>query len=76
MKKLDLSLFEAYFKEGENFEITEEEYEKEVKKKLPGLRYLETRSPVAKMAHEFDYSLKVEERIYKVLVFTKLEDRK
>ena len=31
MKKLDLSLFEAYFKEGENFEITEEEYEKEVR---------------------------------------------
>lgn len=71
MRKLDLSLFEKHFEKGENFEITEEEYEKGVKTKLPQTKYLETGSPVAKMAHKFNYKLKVEERIHKVLVFTK-----
>lgn len=33
MASLDLSLFESYFHGGENFEITEAEYEKRVKKK-------------------------------------------
>jgi len=33
MASLDLSLFEPYFRGGENFEITEAEYEKGVKKK-------------------------------------------
>lgn len=74
--KLDLGMFEEYFKKGKNFEITEEEYVKSVNKALPQTRYLQTSSPVAKMAHAFNFRLKVEERIHRVLVFTKLEGRK
>ena len=35
MAKLDLSLLEPYFQKGENFELTEAQYEEKVKKALP-----------------------------------------
>jgi len=75
MAPLDLSLFEPFFRGGENFEITEAEYEKGVKKKLPDVKYLQSRSPVARKAHENGYRLKVEERIQRVLIFTKMEEK-
>lgn len=71
MALLDLSSFEQLFQKGENFEITEEQYEEKVKKKLPQTNYLKKRSPVARKARDFGYMLHVEERIHRVLVFTK-----
>ncbi len=71
MALLDLSSFEQLFQKGENFEITEEQYEEKVKKKLPQTNYLKKRSPVARKARDFGYKLYVEERIHRVLVFTK-----
>ena len=56
---------------GKNFEITEEEYVNSVKKKLPQTQYFESRSPVACKAREFGYKVRVEERVHRVLVFTK-----
>ena len=35
MAKLDLSLLEPYFQKGENFELTEAQYEEKVKKPYP-----------------------------------------
>lgn len=71
MALLDLSSFEQLFQKGENFEITEDQYEEKVKKKLPQTNYLKKRSPVARKARDFGYKLHVEERIHRVLVFTK-----
>ena len=51
MALLDLSSFEQLFQKGENFEITEEQYEEKVKKKLPQTNYLKKRSPVARKAY-------------------------
>ena len=53
MALLDLSSFEQLFQKGENFEITEEQYEEKVKKKLPQTNYLKKRSPVARKARDF-----------------------
>ena len=71
MPKLNLSLLEPYFKTGKDFEITEEQYEANVNRKLPESKYLVKQSPVAKRAKEAGYTLKVEERIHRVLIFTK-----
>ncbi len=71
MASLDLTLFEKHFSEGKNFEITEEEYVNNVKKKLPQTQYFVSRSPVACKAREFGYKVRVEERVHRVLVFTK-----
>lgn len=76
MALLDLSSFEQLFQKGENFEITEEQYEEKVKKKLPQTNYLKKRSPVARKARDFGYKLHVEERIHRVLVFTKNENER
>ena len=74
MPKLNLSLLEPYFQKGKDFEITEEQYEENVKKKLPESKYLVKKSPVAKKAQEAGYTVKIEERIHRVLIFTKTEE--
>lgn len=72
MPKLDLSLLEPYFEKGEDFELTAEQYEEKVKKPLPKTEYhIKKKSPLAKMAQELGYSIQVEERIQRVLIFTK-----
>ena len=72
MAKLDLSLLEPYFQKGENFELTEAQYEEKVKKALPKTEsYIRKTSPLAELATKSGYSIKVEERVHRVLVFTK-----
>ena len=75
-RKLDLSEFEKAFAEEKDFELTEEEYKKWVNKELPQSKYFEKRSPVAKKAKEAGYEMRVEERIHRVVIFTKKEDNK
>ena len=72
MTALDLSSFEPYFRSGKYFEMTEEQYVENIRRKLPETKYLEKRSPVARKARDFGYKLRVEERIHKVLIFTKV----
>ena len=72
MPKLDLSPLEPYFEKGEYFELTAEQYEEKVKKPLPKTNYhIKKKSPLAKMAQESGYSIEVEERIQRVLIFKK-----
>lgn len=40
MPKLDLSAFEALLEQGNNFEVTEEQYENSVRKAMPKTDYL------------------------------------
>lgn len=75
MAALDLSSFEPYFRGGKNFEMTEEQYVENVRRKLPETKYLEKRSPVSRKARDFGYKLRVEERIHKVLIFTKVGEK-
>lgn len=74
MPKLNLSALEKLFEQGKNFEFTEEQYEKTVKKSMPKTDYLKRGSPVARKAKEHGYKIRVEERKHRVLVFTKAED--
>lgn len=76
MPKLDLSMFPPLLANGRNFEVTEEQYENNVKKTLPKTDYLKSRSPVAKLAKEYGYIIQVEERIQRVLIFKKQEEVK
>ena len=72
MPKLDLSLLEPYFEKGKDFELTAEQYEEKVKKPLPQTKYhITKKSPLAKLAHENGFSVQVEERVHRVLVFKK-----
>lgn len=75
-RKLDLSAFEPLLKQGNNFEVTEEEYENNVRKAMPETNYLKKNSPVAKLAKEYGYKLRVEERIQRVLIFTSGDEKK
>ncbi len=70
-KKLDLSSFEPLMKSGNDFEVTEEQYERAIRKAMPETNYLKKNSPVAKLAKENGYKIQVEERIHRVLVFQK-----
>lgn len=63
--------FEKHFSDEKDFEITEEEYVNNVKKKLPQTQCFESRSPVACKAREFGYKVRMEDRVHRVLVFTK-----
>lgn len=74
MPKLDLSSFAPLLEQGKNFEITEEQYEENVKKGMPATNYLKKSSPLAKLAKEYGYRIQVEERIHRVMIFTKQED--
>lgn len=71
MPKLDLSTFEALLEQGNNFEVTEEQYENSVRKAMPKTDYLKKKSPVAKLAKEYGYKIQIEERIQRVMLFTK-----
>ncbi len=71
--KLDLSSFESLMKQGNNFEMTEEQYEMAIKKAMPQTGYLRTKSPVAKLAKKYGYKIQVEERIHRVITFQKKE---
>ena len=75
MPKLDLSSFEAMLQQGRSFELTEAQYEENIKSHMPQTNYLKKNSPVAKKAKEYGYQVCVEERIHRVLIVTKLEDR-
>lgn len=55
--------------------MTEEQYVENVRRKLPETKYLEKRSPVSRKARDFGYKLRVEERIHKVLIFTKVGEK-
>lgn len=76
MPKLDLSSFEKMLQQGKSFELTEEQYEENVKKRMPQTDYLKRNSPVAKKAKEYGYRIHVEERIHRVLIVTKTENKK
>lgn len=72
MPKLDLSPLEPYFKKGKDFELTAEQYEEKVRKPLPKTEYhIKKTSPLAKLAQKQGFSIQVEERVHRVLVFTK-----
>lgn len=73
MPKLDLSSFEPFLEQGGKFEITEEQYVKNVKKDMPATDYLKKSSPLAKLAKKYGFKIHVEERIQRVLIFTKRE---
>lgn len=75
-RKLDLSTFEPLLKQGNNFEITQEQYENAIKKEMPKTDYLRRNSPVAKLAKEYGYRIQVEERIHRVMVFEKVRETK
>lgn len=70
-RQLDLSSFEPLMKLGKDFEVTEEQYEKAIKKPMPQTNYLKKNSPVATLAKKNGYKIQVEERIHRVLIFRK-----
>lgn len=74
MAKLDLSALIPLLKQGHSFELTEEQYKEKIKRALPKTDYLKRSSPVAKKAKEYGYKIQVEERIHRVLIFTKKPD--
>lgn len=74
MAKLDLTALIPLLSEGVSFELTEKQYEEKIKKPLPKTYYLKTRSPIAKVAKNYGYIIQVEERVHRVLVFSKAED--
>lgn len=73
MPALDLSAITHLLGQGQQFELTEEQYEAIVKRPLPQTNYLKKRSSVAKKAKEFGFSIEVEDRIHRVLIFKKKE---
>lgn len=75
MPKLDLSSFEKMLQQGKSFELTEAQYEENIKRHMPQTDYLKRNSPVAKKAKEYGYQVQVEERIHRVLIVTKMEDK-
>lgn len=72
-RKLDLSSFETLLRQGNDFEVTEEQYENDVQKEMPKTYYLRTTSPVATLAKKYGYQIQIVERIHRVLIFTKQE---
>lgn len=75
MPKLDLSSFAPLLEQGKNFEITEEQYVENVKKRMPATDYLKKGSPLATLAKKCGFRIQVEQRIQRVLIFTKREKR-
>lgn len=73
-RKLNLSAFEPLLEQGNRFEVTEEQYENSVGTTMPKTYYLKKNSPVAKLAKEYGYQIQVEERIHRVMIFTKKEE--
>ena len=72
MPKLDLTLLEPYFEKGEDFELTAEQYEEKVKKPLPKTEYhIRKKSPLARLAQKQGFSIHIEERVHRVLIFKK-----
>lgn len=71
MPELDLSALIPLLEEGKSFELTEEQYEEKIKRNVPGTDYLKRRSPVARKAKDYGFSLNVEDRSHRVLIFTK-----
>ncbi len=69
MAKPNLTNFEALFKSGENFSITEEQYLQESGQRFPKQPYLQNNSALARMAKSYGYEIKVEN----VLVILKKE---
>lgn len=67
MPQLDLSALIPLLERGQPFELTEKQYEEKIKKELPKKR----NSPIARKAKEYGYKIQVEERIHRVLIFTK-----
>ena len=59
-KKLDFSAFEAQLSSGKSFEITDWEYQQKVGQPMPKTKsYLKNTSPLADLAHEYDYRLEI-----------------
>lgn len=73
MAKLDLSELTPMLEQGRSFELTEKQYEEKIKRAMPKTDYLKRRSPVAKEAKARGFTLAVEERVHRVLIFTKKE---
>lgn len=73
MAKLDLSALTPLLERGSSFELTEKQYEEKIKRAMPKTYYLKRNSPVAKQAKEHGFTLTVEERVHRVLIFTKNE---
>lgn len=73
MPQLDLSALIPLLERGQPFELTEKQYEEKIKKEFPKTDYLKRNSPVARKAKEYGYKIQVEERIHRVLIFTKKE---
>lgn len=71
MAKLDLSALTPLLKQGKSFELTEKQYEERIKRAMPKTDYLKRSSPVARKAKEYGFTLSVEERVHRVLIFTK-----
>lgn len=68
-KHPDLSALTSMFGKGQNFELTDAQYERKTGVPLPkGSYYLRNRSAVARVAMENGYSIEV---IEKRIVFTK-----
>lgn len=74
MAKLDLSALIPLFEQGRPFELTEKQYEERIKKPLPQTNYLKRNSPVAKEAKKHGFTIQVDERVHRVLIFTKNEE--
>lgn len=75
MPALNLTDFAALMAKGDDFEVTQAQYEAYVKKSMPSTRYLQTGSPLKELAREQGYALKVEDRIHRVLIFSKKEKK-
>lgn len=60
MAKLDLSSFELLFQSGENFSITENQYQQETGQNFPQCPYLERNSALARMARSYGYEVKLQ----------------
>lgn len=73
MAALDLSSLKSLFEKGKSFELTEQQYEEQIKRALPQTEYFERRSPVAREAKKYGYKIQVEERIHRVVIFKKME---
>lgn len=71
-QRIDLSLLEPMFNAGNDFELSQSEYERIIGKAMPETdSYLKYGSPVAKMAKDKGYMLQVEKKVavQKTLVF-------
>jgi hypothetical protein len=71
-KKMELNELDDLFSCGHDFELTESEYKRRVGKDMPKQEsYIEKKSPIARKAEAYGYSVKVETCSIKVLTFIK-----